>query len=161
MRPRSPAVPDSHSFGLRHRVRNDVTMTCDATASTGVDESATRGARGGTHVGPWGLDCTFQTLGPGPRAFRRAPHLPLAFWEAVRAGPRRAGMGGASRPLRRAVSAPCAGLCPPPRPTMPRDRKREPRLPGPPPPLRAVAVCGWWRLGVFAGDGRGRRYGDW
>lgn len=57
-------------------------------------------------MGPWGLDCTFQTLGPGPRAFRRAPHLPLAFWEAVRAGPRRAGMGGASRPLRRAVSAP-------------------------------------------------------
>lgn len=61
-------------------------------------------------------------------------------------------MGGASRSH--------AWLRPPPHPTLPRDRKAEPRLPEPPPPLLAVAVWGWRQLSFFAGDGRGCRYGD-
>lgn len=83
-------------------------------------------------------------------------HLALAFWEPARAepgvNPRRPGMGGASR--RR------ARLCPPPHPTLPRDRKAEPRFPELPPPLSAVAVPGWWRFRIIARDGRGCRYGD-
>lgn len=87
---------------------------------------------------------------PLPLALRGPPPSPLASLRRRKGGG--PGVGGASRSHSR--------LCPPPRPTLPRDRKAEPRLPGPPPPLLAAAVWGWWRLSFFAWDGRGCRYGD-
>lgn len=80
------------------------------------------------------------SLAPGPR-----PRL-------LGASPGGTGMGGASR--RRA--RPCRS----PHPTLLRDRKAEPRLPEPPPPLPAVAVSGCCRLSFFPCDGRSCRYGD-
>lgn len=112
---------------------------------TRVDKSALTRWRKGTEV-PWGLDSPSQILAPVPKRFvGPRPWL-------LGASPGGPGMGGASR--RR------ARLCGSPHPTLLRDRKAEPRLPEPPPPLPAVAVSGWCRLRFFACDGRSCRYGD-
>lgn len=150
-RPDSPTLSESLASGLHHRGRDDVIMACYVTAGTRVNESAPTRRREGSGV-PCGLFSPSQTLGPAP-----APGAPWTHPPSPRASLRRRkgggpGVGGASRSHAR--------LCPPPRPTLPRDRKAEPRLPGPPPPLLAAAVWGWWRLSFFAWDGRGCRYGD-
>lgn len=102
-----------------------------------------------------GLHSSFQILGPAPRRFCSPAPRPslLEPGEAERGRSQdQLGMGGTSRSRARP--------CHPPYPTLPRDRKAEPRLPEPRLPLPAVAVFGWWWPNIFAGDGRGCRYGD-
>lgn len=72
--------------------------------------------------------------GPCSQALLWPQHLVLARREHARAepglNPGRPEMGGASCRLAR--------LCPPPHPTLPCDRKAEPRFPELPPPLRPL-----------------------
>lgn len=148
-RPHSLTLPESLAPGLHHKGRDDVTMACHVTAGTGVDESAPPPWHAGTGFCRAFLSLANTRPCPAPSPLGGPRRRVSGRARASLGGP---GMGGASRSHAR--------LCLPPHPTLPRDRKAEPRLPEPPPPLLAVAVWGWRQLSCLAGDGRGCRYGD-
>ena len=129
-------------------------MTRYVTAGTRVDKRAPTRRRAGTEV-PWGLFSPLQIRGPVTqlRGLCTPPSL-FGSQGGRRRGWAQAGQGWAEPP------APMPGCARPLIPHCLATGRRSPGFRNFVRPSRQLVSRGWWRLGIFAGDGRGCRYGD-